>query len=107
MTSQPIKVDLVTIGAPMASHRIHAGHLPFIYTRGKIPAAIASSRSTHCVSARGMAKRAGIIILMFTPVARVVLVTLGLLQQRDLLFGLISAFVLAVLASSVWVAFRP
>ena len=51
--------------------------------------------------------RAGIIILMFTPVARVALVTLGLLRQRDLLFGLISAFVLAVLASSVWVAFRP
>ena len=52
-------------------------------------------------------QRAGIVILMFTPVARVVLVTLGLLKQRDLLFGLISAFVLAVLASSVWVAFRP
>ena len=51
--------------------------------------------------------RAGIVILMFTPVARVVLVTVGLLKQRDLLFGLISAFVLAVLASSVWVAFRP
>ena len=44
---------------------------------------------------------------MFTPVARVFLVTLGLLKERDLLFGLLSAFVLAVLASSVWVAFRP
>ena len=51
--------------------------------------------------------RAGIVILMFTPVARVVLVTVGLLKQRDWLFGLISAFVLGVLASSVWVAFRP
>ena len=51
--------------------------------------------------------RAGIVILMFTPVARVVLVTLGLFKERDVLFGLISAFVLAVLASSVWVAFRP
>ena len=51
--------------------------------------------------------RAGIVILMFTPVARVVLVTVGLLKERDWLFGLISAFVLAVLASSVWVAFRP
>ena len=51
--------------------------------------------------------RAGVVVLMFTPVARVLLVTLGLLEQRDLLFGLISAFVLAVLASSVWVAFRP
>ena len=51
--------------------------------------------------------KAGIVILMFTPVARVVLVTLGLFKEHDLLFGLISAFVLAVLASSVWVAFRP
>jgi uncharacterized membrane protein len=53
------------------------------------------------------ALRAGIVILMFTPVARVLLVTVGLLRERDLLFGLLSAFVLAVLASSVWVAFRP
>ena len=51
--------------------------------------------------------RAGILVLMFTPVARVVLVTVGLLRERDLLFGLLSAFVLAVLASSIWVAFRP
>jgi hypothetical protein len=53
------------------------------------------------------ALRAGIVILMFTPVARVLLVTLGLFKARDLLFGSISAFVLAVLASSVWVAFHP
>ena len=51
--------------------------------------------------------RAGIVILMFTPVARVLLVTVGLFKERDLLFASISAFVLAVLASSVWVAFRP
>jgi len=56
---------------------------------------------------QGAALRAGIVILMFTPVARVLLVTLGLLKERDVLFGLLSAFVLAVLASSVWVAFRP
>ena len=53
------------------------------------------------------ALRTGIVILMFTPVARVLLVTLGLFKARDLLFGSISAFVLAVLASSVWVAFHP
>ena len=51
--------------------------------------------------------RTGIVILMFTPVARVLLVTLGLFKERDLLFACISAFVLAVLASSVWVAFHP
>ena len=67
MTSQPIKIGSVglgTLGAPMASHLIHAGHQPFVYTRGKIPAAIASSRATHCASARGVAERADIIILM-------------------------------------------
>jgi uncharacterized membrane protein len=53
------------------------------------------------------ALRAGIVILLFTPVARVVLVTAGLLRARDYVFGGLSAFVLAVLASSIWVAFRP
>jgi uncharacterized membrane protein len=51
--------------------------------------------------------RAGIVLLLFTPVARVLLVTVGLLKQRDLLFGLVSAFVLTVLLSSAWLAFRP
>jgi uncharacterized membrane protein len=53
------------------------------------------------------ALRAGILVLLFTPVARVLIVSLGLLKQRDLLFGLISAFVLLVLLSSAWMAFRP
>jgi uncharacterized membrane protein len=50
---------------------------------------------------------AGILLLLFTPVARVLLVTVGLLRQRDLLFGSISGFVLLVLLSSAWMAFRP
>ena len=53
------------------------------------------------------ALRAGILVLLFTPVARELLVSLGLLRQRDLLFGLISGFVLLVLLSSAWMAFRP
>jgi uncharacterized membrane protein len=59
--------------------------------------------------ARGeaLALRAGILVLLFTPVTRVVLVTAGLVRARDYLFGGLSAFVLAVLASSIWVAFRP
>jgi uncharacterized membrane protein len=52
------------------------------------------------------ALRAGLLILLFTPVARVVLVTSGLLRAGDYLFGGLSAFVLVVLASSIWVAFR-
>ena len=54
-----------------------------------------------------LALRAGILVLLFTPVTRVVLVTAGLLRARDYVFGGLSAFVLAVLASSIWVAFRP
>jgi uncharacterized membrane protein len=53
-----------------------------------------------------LALRAGILVLLFTPVTRVVLVTAGLLRARDYLFGGLSAFVLAVLASSIWVAFH-
>ncbi|MBC7703365.1 MAG: 2-hydroxy-3-oxopropionate reductase [Rhodoferax sp.] len=67
MTSQPLKIGFVGLGimgAPMASHLIHAGHQLFVYTRGKMPAVIASSSATQCTSARGVAERADIIILM-------------------------------------------
>lgn len=50
--------------------------------------------------------RWGIVILLSTPVARVVVVTLGLLTHRDWLFGLISLFVLLVLFSGVLVGGR-
>jgi uncharacterized membrane protein len=46
----------------------------------------------------------GIVLLMLTPVARVVVVTLGLALERDWLFTLISLWILAVLASSIYVA---
>jgi uncharacterized membrane protein len=50
--------------------------------------------------------RAGLILLMLTPVTRVVVVTIGLLRRRDLVFGLVSLWILAVLASGMYVAFR-
>lgn len=50
--------------------------------------------------------RWGILLLMFTPVARVVVLTLGLLYQRDWIFAGISFFVLAVLASGIWLGLR-
>jgi hypothetical protein len=49
--------------------------------------------------------RAGMILLMLTPVARVVVLTVGLLRQRDYVFGLISLWILAVLASGMYMAF--
>ena len=46
----------------------------------------------------------GILVLMTTPVARAVVVTVGMLRQRDWLFAAVSFWILAVLASSVYVA---
>ena len=43
---------------------------------------------------------------MFTPVARVVILTAGLFRERDTLFGLVSLFVLGVLVSSIVVSAR-
>ena len=70
MTSQPLKIGFVGLGimgAPMASHLIQAGHQLFVYTLGKMPEAIASSSATQCTSARGVAERADIIIVIDTP----------------------------------------
>ena len=67
MTSQPLKIGFVGLGimgAPMANHLIHAGHQLFVYTLGKMPEAIASSSATQCTSARSVAERADIIIVM-------------------------------------------
>ena len=46
----------------------------------------------------------GILILMATPVARVVVVTAGLLRERDWLFAAVSFWILAVLGSSIYFA---
>ncbi|NDP64218.1 2-hydroxy-3-oxopropionate reductase [Polaromonas sp.] len=67
MTSQPLKIGFIGLGimgAPMAVHLINAGHQLFVYTLGKMPEAIASSSATQCISARGVAERADIIIVM-------------------------------------------
>jgi uncharacterized membrane protein len=52
------------------------------------------------------ALRWGILLLMLTPVARVAVVTVGLAIERDWTFAVVSFFVLAVLASGIWVAIR-
>ena len=46
----------------------------------------------------------GILILMATPVARVVVVTVGLLRERDWLFASVSFWILAVLGASIYFA---
>ena len=46
----------------------------------------------------------GIVILMLTPVARVVVVTVALFHEGDRLFGVISLLILGILATSLAVA---
>jgi hypothetical protein len=52
------------------------------------------------------ALQVGIVVLMFTPVARVVVVTIGLVHERDWPFALASLAVLAILVSGMAVAAR-
>jgi uncharacterized membrane protein len=48
----------------------------------------------------------GILLLLLTPVARVVVLTVGLFHQRDWLFGVLSLFILGVLGASMLVGAR-
>jgi uncharacterized membrane protein len=48
--------------------------------------------------------RWGMLVLMTTPVARVVVVAIGMIRERDWLFTAVSLWILAVLGSSVYVA---
>lgn len=67
MTSNPLKIGFIGLGimgSPMCSHLIAAGHQLFVHTRSKVPAAIAESSATQCLTARGVAERADIVILM-------------------------------------------
>jgi len=50
--------------------------------------------------------RWGTLLLMMTPVARVAVMSVGLVHKRDWLFALISLWILAVLGSSLFVALR-
>jgi uncharacterized membrane protein len=50
--------------------------------------------------------RWGIVALMLTPVARVVVVTVGMFLRRDLIFGVLSLGILLVLATSILVSLR-
>lgn len=45
--------------------------------------------------------RVGLLLLLFTPVARVVVLTVGLFHQKDWGFALVSLWILLVLLSSI------
>ncbi len=55
---------------------------------------------------RSQLLQAGILLLMLTPVARVVVVTVGLFHEGDRLFGFVSLGILTILICSVIVAVR-
>jgi uncharacterized membrane protein len=48
----------------------------------------------------------GVLLLILTPVGRVLVVTVGLILDHDWLFASVSLFVLGVLLSSVYVSGR-
>ena len=81
-------IGLGIMGAPMAQHLLAGGHPLFIYTRGKVPAALAESSATKCVSAQAVAERADVIFTMVpdTPDVEAVL-----FAERGIAAGLKSA----------------
>ena len=52
------------MGTPMCVHLIDAGYQLFVHTLRQVPEAIASTRATQCVTARGVAERADIVFVM-------------------------------------------
>jgi len=57
-------VGLGIMGGPMAGHLVNAGHEVFIYTRSKVPEALASSVAIQCSSPKEVASKADIIFTM-------------------------------------------
>ena len=57
-------IGLGIMGAPMAGHLLKAGHKLFVHTRGKLNAELAAAGATACASAKAVAERADVIILM-------------------------------------------
>ncbi len=68
-------IGLGIMGAPMAGHLRKAGHQLFVHTRGKLHAELAAAGATPCASAKAVAERADVIILMLpdTPDVQAVL----------------------------------
>ncbi len=85
MSSQVQKIgfiDLGIMGAPMAGHLIKAGHELFVFTRSKLPKAIASSNATRCAGAREVAERVDIVITMVPDTPDVEAVLFGERHRR-------------------------
>src|SRR5450830_780257 len=67
MTQKPLQLGFIGLGimgTPMCLNLIRGGHQLFVHTRSKVPAALADTPATQCLSARGVAERADIIFTM-------------------------------------------
>ena len=67
MTTPSLRIGFVGLGimgAPMAGHLIAAGHALSVFTRSRVPAAIAGSTAVRCSSGREVAERSDVIITM-------------------------------------------
>ncbi len=78
MSNSPLNIGFIGLGimgAPMAGHLLKAGHKLFVHTRGKLKAELADAGATPCASAKAVAERADVIILMLpdTPDVQAVL----------------------------------
>jgi 2-hydroxy-3-oxopropionate reductase len=80
MTKSGLKVGFIGLGimgAPMAANLQAAGHVMFVWARGKVPAALADHGATVCTSAAEVAKRADFIITMLPDTPQVDAVLFG------------------------------
>ncbi len=61
MKTRPLKIGFIGLGimgTPMAGHLLAGGHQLIVHARGKMAQAIAKSRATQGLDARGVAQRA-------------------------------------------------
>jgi 2-hydroxy-3-oxopropionate reductase len=70
-------IGLGIMGAPMAAQLIKAGHEVFLHTRSKVPAELLTAKATACNSAKEVAEKADIIILMLPDTPDVAAVLFG------------------------------
>jgi 2-hydroxy-3-oxopropionate reductase len=56
-------VGLATVGAPLASRLVRAGHLLFLYAHRRFPDHLVGVRATLCTRPRGVAERADIVFV--------------------------------------------
>jgi 2-hydroxy-3-oxopropionate reductase len=70
-------IGLGIMGAPMALHLRTAGHTLFVHTRGALRADVAAAGATACATAKEVAERADVVVLMLPDTPDVATVLFG------------------------------